>query len=333
MLETVGLTAPEGDVYRLLLVAESASAGEISGRTGLDAPVVLRLLGALEAKGLAYAVEESPGWYAAIPPEVALVPRLQRHAEALDQTRAAVFDMVETYRRVARARGVGQTVEIIDGAAALRQRLRQLQDGARREMLCFCKAGYVAMSPESNQEQFAAHDRGVLYRVLYEQAYFDDPGSVDNVVTGVRAGEVARAVPRLPLRLAIADRSVAVLPLAPSGAPGGSPRELKAALVRDSSLLEALIDLFEHYWEVGAPLRVTDEGRIGGAGPEDPASPAAEDRHLLSLMVAGMTDEAIAGQLRVSKRTVQRRIQGLMNLAGVVTRMQLGWHAARRDWL
>ncbi len=78
---------------------------------------------------------------------------------------------------------------------------------------------------------------------------------------------------------------------------------------------------------------MTEEGGIGGAGPEDAASPAGEDRHLLSLMVAGMTDETIAGQLRVSKRTIQRRIQGLMNLAGVATRMQLGWHAARRDWL
>jgi hypothetical protein len=104
-------------------------------------------------------------------------------------------------------------------------------------------------------------------------------------------------------------------------------------VVRESSLLDALIALFEHHWEIGAPLRVTEEGQIGGAGTTDAASPVGEDRHLLSLMVAGMTDEAIAGQLRVSKRTVQRRIQGLMSLAGVATRMQLGWHAARRDWL
>ncbi|MFD3451752.1 helix-turn-helix domain-containing protein [Streptomyces sp. NPDC058691] len=332
MLDTVGLTVAEGEVYRLLLVTESASAEEISGSCELDTAAARRLLLALEAKGLAYPVEDSPGWFAAIPPEVALVPRLQRQSEALEQTRAAVLEMVQTYQRGARARVGGEAIEIISGAAALRQRLRQLQDGSRREMLWFCKAGYVAMPPESNQEQFAAHDRGVLYRVLYEQAYFDDPGSVDNVVEGVRAGEAARAVPRLPLRMAVSDRSVAVLPLASPGAPG-SPRELKAALVRESSLLEGLIDLFERYWEVGAPLRVTEEGRIGGAGPEDAASLVPEDRHLLSLMVAGLTDEAIAGQLRVSKRTVQRRVQGLMSLAGVATRMQLGWHAARRNWL
>ncbi|MEU4092655.1 helix-turn-helix domain-containing protein [Streptomyces sp. NPDC026673] len=332
MLETVGLTAAEAEVYRLLLVAESASAEALCGRTDLDPRAVRRLLLALEAKGLAYAVEESPGSFAVIPPEVALVPRLQRHAEALEQDRAVVLGLVETYRRSARSWGAGEAIEIISGAAALRQRLRQLQDGARHEMLWFCKARYVAMPAGSNQEEYDALGRGVPYRVLYEQAYFDDPGAVDNVVKGVRAGEVARAVPRLPLRMAVADRSLALLPLSPTGTPAG-PRELKTAVVRESSLLEALIDLFQHYWEVGAPLRVTEEGQIGGAGPEDPAAPVAEDQHLLSLMVAGMTDEAIAGQLRVSKRTVQRRIQGLMSLAGVATRMQLGWHAARRNWL
>ncbi|MCX5096039.1 TrmB family transcriptional regulator [Streptomyces sp. NBC_00365] len=332
MLETVGLTADESEVYRLLVATGTASAQDIAGRSALDVVTARLLLRALEHKGLASAAEDNPEWFSAVPPQVALMPRLQRHFDALEQTRAAVYELAETHRRSAWARSTGEAVEIITGAAALRQHLRQLQHGAGREMMWFVKAQYVAMSPESNQEEFDALDRGVLYRALYEQAYFDDPDSVDYVVKGVCAGEVARAVPVLPLRMAIADRSVAILPLAASGT-SRNPRELRAAVVRESSLLDALIALFEHHWEIGAPLRVTEEGQIGGAGTKDAASPVGEDRHLLSLMVAGMTDEAIAGQLRVSKRTVQRRIQGLMSLAGVATRMQLGWHAARRDWL
>ncbi|MCT9113668.1 helix-turn-helix domain-containing protein [Streptomyces mirabilis] len=332
MLETVGLTADESEVYRLLVATGTASAQDISGRSALDVVTARLLLRALEHKGLASAVEDSPEWFTAVPPQVALMPRLQRHFDALEQTRAAVYELAETHRRSVWARSTGEAVEIITGAAALRQHLRQLQHGAGSEMMWFVKAQYVAMSPESNQEEFDALDRGVLYRALYEQAYFDDPDSVDYVVKGVCAGEVARAVPLLPLRMAIADRSVAILPLAASGT-SRNPRELQAAVIRESSLLDALIALFEHHWEIGAPLRVTEEGQIGGAGTTDAASPVGEDRHLLSLMVAGMTDEAIAGQLRVSKRTVQRRIQGLMSLAGVATRMQLGWHAARRDWL
>jgi DNA-binding NarL/FixJ family response regulator len=34
----------------------------------------------------------------------------------------------------------------------------------------------------------------------------------------------------------------------------------------------------------------------------------------------------------MSLRTVQRRIRGLMDTAGVDTRIQLGWYAARAGW-
>ncbi|MGW2563235.1 helix-turn-helix domain-containing protein [Streptomyces sp. NPDC001514] len=333
MLETVGLSAAEADVYRALVVAVAMSAREISATTGLDEGTAERLLVALDEKGLARGLEGEPGRFAANPPDVALLPRLERRVDDLEKARTAISELMETYRRSAWARGAGEVVEIVTGAAALRQRLRQVQDSARHELLWFCKAQYVAMPSGTNQAEFDALARGVGYRVLYEQAFFDDSGSVDNVVRAVRAGEDARAVPALPLRMAIADRSVAICPLAPAGS-AGSPRDVTAAVVRGSSLLEALVALFERYWEVGAPLRVTPEGQIGETGlTADDASITPEDQHLLSLMVAGITDESIAGQLGVSKRTVQRRIQSLMNLAGVATRMQLGWQAARRNWI
>ncbi|MFI6539242.1 helix-turn-helix transcriptional regulator [Nonomuraea sp. NPDC050547] len=47
---------------------------------------------------------------------------------------------------------------------------------------------------------------------------------------------------------------------------------------------------------------------------------------------AKLTDEAVAGRLGLSLRTLQRRIRQLMDLAGVRTRVQLGWQAAQRGW-
>ncbi|MEU6709362.1 helix-turn-helix domain-containing protein [Streptomyces wuyuanensis] len=333
MLEAVGLSAAETDVYRALVAAVTASAGEVATTTGLDAGTAGRLLVALEGKGLARGVEGVPGRFAANPPDLALRPRIERHADELDKARAAVSELMETYRRNAWIRDASEVIELLTGAGALRQRLQQVQDSAREEMLWFCRAQYVAMPSGTNRAEFDALARGVGYRVLYEQAFFDDSGSVDNVVRAVREGEAARAVPALPLRMAIADRSVAICPLAPAG-PAGDPREVTAAVVRGSSLVEALVALFERYWEIGAPLRVTAEGQIGGPGLEaDADSLTADDQHLLSLMVAGITDESIAGQLGISRRTVQRRIQHMMNIAGVATRMQLGWQAARRNWI
>ena len=53
----------------------------------------------------------------------------------------------------------------------------------------------------------------------------------------------------------------------------------------------------------------------------------------VALLLAGFTDARIAKQLDLGTRTVQRRIQGLMHLAQVKTRLQLGWHAYDLGWL
>lgn len=176
-----------------------------------------RVLESLTAKGLASPTDGVPRLYQAAPPDVALLPRLKRSAEALDLAQHEAARLIESYRDTMRRRDAGQLLEVITGAEALRQHLRQIQTSVREEMLWFCKAQYVAMPSGSNTEEFEALARGVRYRVLYEKAFFDDEGAVDNVVAGVRAGEVARAVPQLPLRLAIADRAVAVFPLVAGG--------------------------------------------------------------------------------------------------------------------
>ncbi|MFG2950472.1 helix-turn-helix transcriptional regulator [Streptomyces adustus] len=331
MLEAAGLTTVEETVYRLLVTSATASAEEISAQTGLPSEQAEGVLAALATKGLASRTDRQPRHFAASPPDVALLPRLQRHADALDRARTAVTDLLESYHSAARRQDAGQLIEVITGREALRQHLRQMQDNARHEVLWFCKAQYVAMPSGTNRAEYDALARGVRYRVLYEQAFFDDDGAIANVVEGVRAGEMARSVPHLPLRLAVADRTIAICPLVPGG-PQGNPSEPTAALLRDSSLVGALTALFERYWEDAVPLHVSASGTMSGT--DDAADPLSEtDRRLLSLLVAGVADKAIASQMGLSRRTVQRHIQHMMTIAGAATRMQLAWQAARRGWL
>ncbi|MQY14590.1 hypothetical protein SRB5_47580 [Streptomyces sp. RB5] len=51
------------------------------------------------------------------------------------------------------------------------------------------------------------------------------------------------------------------------------------------------------------------------------------DEQILRMLLSGHTDTTIAGRLGIGRRTVQRRIRGMMDLLGVNTRIQLGWHA------
>ncbi len=100
-------------------------------------------------------------------------------------------------------------------------------------------------------------------------------------------------------------------------------------MVHASGLLDLLAGLFEAVWRESLPLR------LGAAGSAEEAGgvPDATDLEILSLLLAGMTDASVAKHLELGLRTVQRRVKGLMELSGVTTRLQLGWHAYERGWV
>ncbi|QNJ39510.1 hypothetical protein H7H31_06125 [Streptomyces buecherae] len=111
----------------------------------------------------------------------------------------------------------------------------------------------------------------------------------------------------------------------------------EALVVHPSGLLAALLALFEGVWREAVPLR-PEAARPGAARPAAPSSappdgPDATDLDILSLLLAGLTDASVAKQLDLGLRTVQRRVKGLMERAGVTTRLQLGWHAYELRWI
>lgn len=319
MLEAIGMTPDEERVYRAVVGAFQAEAAEIAGQLGTTVDDVLGALRSLHAKGLISRVSPNGQRYAPVPPDVAFGPLLLRGQESLEWARNAIAALDDEYRSSARRRDSAQLVEVVTGRSAIRQQLLNLQSSVRHEMRWFCRAGHVAMPSSDNREEFDALARGVRYRVLYERELLEEPGMIESVAEGVRHGEIARVSPTLPVRLAIADDTLALCPLVPHATGSGEPT---AALVRESSLLAALIALFESYWEQASPLQV-----------DDPEQLETDERYLLSLLVGGVTDKAIATQLHISQRTVQRRISELMRRVNAHTRMQLAWEVSRLGWL
>lgn len=328
-LRATGLDPLDEEVYRLLVRAvetDVAHLAELAERSVHDTQATVRRL---RDRGLATLLDGEPPRVAAAPPDVAFAPLLLRGREALAEATRAVAELAEEHRTHARLRDAGQLVEVVHGSAGIRQALRTVQLSTREEMLWFCKAGHVAMASGENDEEYLGLARGVRYRVIYEQAMLDDPTMLVHVARGVRAGEVARAAPSLPVRLAIADQSLALCPLITHREGHDEPT---AALVRDSNLLTALIALFDIHWSDASPLHVAGVGdQVTVTSPPSPLGP--DELELLSLLVAGVTDKSIATRLGVSLRTVQRRVSELMALAGAETRMQLAWQVAQRGWL
>jgi DNA-binding CsgD family transcriptional regulator len=329
MRESMPLTSAEEEAYRLLVGLAHATAGQVasvSGTSVADAEDVLRRL---LAKGLLVAQDPGPV-YRALPPDVALSATLLRRQESLDAARAMVAALSEEFRAGASRHDAHHAVEVLIGADPLRDRLRTLQDSAKQEVLWFCRANPLAMQGSDNTEEFDALRRGVAYRAIYERSLLEQPGELDSVMEGISSGEEARVTPSLPVRLVIVDRRTAICPLTHD-----QDRHLgmpSAAVIGSGQLLDALIDLFEGHWERATPL-TTDGLPEPGTPAAGSAGIGAPERLLLSLLVAGVPDKSIVTQLGISRRTVQRRVDRLMALAGVDTRTALAYQAARRGWL
>lgn len=319
--DVLGLTPEEAETYRTLISSASAYPAELAESLGCDVRQVVRILSMLEGRGLAARSLGDTTRFVASPPAAALRALLVRRQSELKLAELELDSLDEIYRAATLGRGVADVVDVIRGTGAIRERLRQIQLGARKEVMNFAKAPVFSAG---NMTDGGVIARGVHYRVILERSMLDEgAASFDEVVQARAAGEEVRIADTLPLKLFIADREFAIVPLL------GSVKAVNPAalLVHESSLLDALIALFESEWEKATQF-VTSAGALQNASVIGDL-----DAQILSLSLAGLTDQAIAAQLRTSLRTVQRRVRHLMDVAKVQTRMQLGFQAARLGWL
>jgi sugar-specific transcriptional regulator TrmB/DNA-binding CsgD family transcriptional regulator len=324
VLDVLGLDDSEELAYRALVEVPSYDAAGLAGRLGCHPVEAARALAALETLGLAARSSGGTDRYVASPPSVALAALAVQREEELRRAQREIESLAEVYRGTDTDRSVSDVVDVVRGAKAVGQRFAQLQMSAREEVLGFVKAEIAVVPPEENKEEDAAVTRGVRYRVVIERSAFDRPGFFAAASDSLQAGEEVRVVQELPIRMLIVDRRIALVPLL-SGA-GGS---IGALIVHSSGMLDALLALFDRVWRDGLPLVLGTDGMV--EGPSDGLPEL--DARILGLLLAGLTDQAVANQLGLSMRTVQRRVRALMDLVSADTRLQLGFHAARRGWI
>ncbi|WP_030787993.1 helix-turn-helix transcriptional regulator [Streptomyces sp. NRRL S-920] len=323
MLAAIGLDGTHESAYRALVSVGAAEVPDLARRLGLGEPETERALRRLERHGLAAQASGRAGRWVAAPPGVALGALLTQRRHELEKAELAANLLAEEYRAQAAEPTVHDLVEVVTGAAAVSQRFLQLQLGASEEV-CALLTGGAGTGVEHSAGKRAA-GRGVGYRVVVERAVLDLPTGLVELSTAVGRDDRVRVVNRVPTKLVIADGSLAMVPLTSRTA------EPAALVVHASGLLASLTGLFEAVWREALPLRL-GEGD-GAAREEAPEGPDGTDLEILSLLLAGLTDASVAKQLDLGLRTVQRRVKRLMELTGVTTRLQLGWHAYERDWV
>jgi sugar-specific transcriptional regulator TrmB/DNA-binding CsgD family transcriptional regulator len=325
MLEALGVEPEVELVYRALLTRVSVTAATLAQASDVPVDRVRAALATLVDAGLAHL--STDGQYAAAPPAVALGALITDRRDGLRLAEQALASLAEEHRATVAGQSIDALIEVVTGVDPIRHRYQQVQQAATSELRMFVTAPFVAVRLGENAAEPAAADRGVRIRAVLERAVLDEPGATAEVIDSLHSGLELRVADRLPIKLVLADADLALVPLtlAHAGEPG-------AVLLQRSGLVAALESLFEAVWQRAYPLELAslDAGPVTGDGTG--GAPTAVDRQILGLLLAGLTDQAVASQLDLSLRTVQRRLRYLQDLAGVQSRMQLGWHAARHGW-
>ncbi|MFD6532719.1 LuxR family transcriptional regulator [Streptomyces sp. NPDC060184] len=224
----------------------------------------------------------------------------------------------EVLGRAAPSRGPG--IETVRGQAAISERVTALLASARAEVSLLDRPPYATSAPDGVPAPLAVADlvrRGVRVRAVVDRGGLEFPGRARGLGQLAEQGVEIRVATDLPTKLITVDRQVTLLP------PNDVADPAQAAVVASDSLLSnALVPLFEEIWERALPI---------GVGKTDVVTD--EDAELLTMLAAGLKDEAIARRLDLHVHTIRRRISRLMAGLSAETRFQAGIQAARRGRL
>jgi HTH-type transcriptional regulator, sugar sensing transcriptional regulator len=246
----LGLTSYEAKAYLALIRRDSYTAAQVARQAGLPRQRIYDVLGSLVQKGLAVARPGNVVKYAAAAPDRAIELLLGAHRDELSQMERDARHMVENLKPAYEA---GQAhsdpleyIEVLRDRRAINERFAELQAAVKREILVFTKPPY-ATPPQENVEGLEV-TQSHKARAVYEFSVFDEPDVAEGVRRFVDAGEDARFVPDLPLKLVIIDETIVMFGMED---PVAGSSELTIVVVEHSSLAKVLKTAFDAYWASG----------------------------------------------------------------------------------
>lgn len=332
VLVSLGLSEHEDAAYRVALGSTVVDDEHLATHLGLTPASAAAALDGLLQRGLVVQISDGRGC-AAVDPRKAVRLLVEEQTALVERARSSIAMLADTFDAARRDTEHSPT-QVVVGHAAIGEQIGRLAVQVNREFCGFDKPPYVTTAEQPFE--YTALARGVQWRTVYDRESVEIPGRWHKIRKDAEAGELARIASGIPVKLAIADRRMAVVSL------DLSDERPEALITQSAPLVDALCQLFDTVWQRAIPVvEIVDPTAAPPAPAGAPATtptattrpPSADERELLALLALGIKDEGIARQLGTSLRTVRRRISALLEELGTTSRFGAGYEAARRGWL
>jgi sugar-specific transcriptional regulator TrmB len=253
-LVDLGLTSYEARAYLALVRRDSSSPSDVARLSRIPRQRIYDVLKTLVQKGLATHRPGPPTKYAAVAPEFAIERLTLARREELDRIERSSRELIDllspAFVEGQKERDPLDYIEVLRDRAAINERFGELQDGIQKEILVFTKPPY-AVQPAENIGGLELLERHIEARSVYERSIYEDAEQAEAVRSFVAAGENARVVDRLPLKLVLIDERVALFTLED---PVARSDGLTIMIVEHPALAGLLKLAFEAVWALGQPF-------------------------------------------------------------------------------
>lgn len=249
-LSRLGLTSYEAKAYLALMRRDSSTAAQVARLAGVPRQRIYDVLASLVERGLASSRPGGVVKYSATAPELALERLVANHRDQLAELESDTASMIELLGPMYSA-GLEHSdpleyIEVLRDRQAINERFAELQAGIAREILVFTKPPYATPAQENVEGLEVAKTHTA--RSVYEFSAFDDPAFAEGVRRFIEAGEQARFVSELPLKLVIIDETIVLFGMED---PVAGSSVLTLMVVEHPALAKVLKIAFEAVWAQG----------------------------------------------------------------------------------
>ncbi|HET7489638.1 MAG TPA: helix-turn-helix domain-containing protein [Acidimicrobiales bacterium] len=268
--EALGLSPYESSVLLALLRIGSGNSLQLARISGVPRTSTYQVLEALTVRRLAVRVPgEGPAVWASPGRDEVLArldaaeqEKLRLYRERAERVRTMLAEALPEVPTVAMP-----YLQVIKGPAQTRDIYDRMLADAKEEFLVFNRPPYSAAAnpvhvlakeaearDEVNPEVLEALHRGVAIRTLYQAEQWEDEAAADfreAMAAYHRAGVKGRLVEDLPIKLAVADRRIAIVTMMDPSLPEiGFPTTL---LIEHPGAAAVQAQAFDRYWAQGRP--------------------------------------------------------------------------------
>jgi hypothetical protein len=326
MLEPLGLSSTANRIYCALRDHPGQGGENLASALAMPATDIADGVAELVSLGLADAGHPGPETPVTVVSPLAaaniLIARQESDlSEAMSRIAQSRIFAAQLSVREASTSISAVDAESVFGKDAIIDTLRTLSCEAENEVATFAPGGAqssesIASSRGRNEEMFG---QGVYSRSVYLTSMRNDPATRANVQWLNERGAEVRTVPILPIRMIIADRRVAVVPIDPGNGMNG------IIVHRSPGTVAALQALFKAVWDSASPL--------GERPLRDSHDLSAEEKAILELLVLDKDDVFVGHSLGMSARSARRRIDALKERLGNKSWFVAGYQAVKNGWL